>query len=1029
MDRLHSFIGVAAVVAGVGMAFGDVALTDETTYNVASGTNTVSDKVSGAGSILKTGTGTLVLGSAENDFTGGIHIKAGQVDVATAGAFGTGAVTVDSNVDTAGPRLEILPADGSSVTIPNAIAITGSTGEGGAVHSSDSKWSVFFGNAASTTITLTGAFTATRDFRLRQWTSALDPNKCAGPTVVFETPLNAAGHVVNLDTYGTFAFNRAIAADTVVFGQIWSCGGFVKLASSENAVKAWILANERVLCEAGNVLGGGSVSWHAVGAAVKSRGYVDLQGYDQRIAGLDFDLTVINERKVTRYQSGDFQCVKSTSGSPTLTIVGASSDLLTYATLRGSLSLRLDAADHPDFVQTFAYNDSPMSGSVEIANGTLKMTENAKFSATPQITVAEGASFVCASTNAAASLPAVAKLVVDGTFDASSARVNPFTSTLTTIELGANAVFKLPEGSTLDVTAVKIGETTCTSGVLTPDSVPQLKGGVIVVLGTATPIKWTGSGSDAKFSTADNWSATPDLAYGSQIPTFATGGSRAIVDVPAAMLGLNFDRNGGFTLARTDPARLLSVAGTVSTVQAGSGDYVVDTPIRILGDRAVKSADGPQNLVFRDAFAADNAMNGTLTIGGTNVVFEGTNVIAGRLVVSTNKVVVRGLLANPDHAYTGVAEKDSADAIYEWHPSGKTGFEESGLILDDATIEKSIAISQMMGTTALQTCPATTNEIKGHVKFLNSNWIKIFVTATSQLTLSGGVWSQHSFRLYKGGRLRIAGTPGQFTGSAGLNPHDGTVELAVPGNWFNYICIGYNDKATATVVTTVDYAITNGSVQVGGNGGSIAKALAMTSGTYTLDLQSTTQACERVGVMKCGILTGRYPAMLEVTAGRPASGDYALDGYSIAGQVTGGVGFHMRGADLLLFTNRTFTSCGDLKVSNGTMEFSKDAFWPNGTNVTVCGTGTLKLGSSSNFNGKLAVLRVAGTGKLDLATGVVQVFNEAYATDADGVERRICAGVYSKASLDPDGLLAGHFADSSVGLIRIRGKGTLFIFR
>jgi autotransporter-associated beta strand protein len=58
-------------------------------------TETISDKVTGAGRIILLGGGTLVLNNAENDFTGGIVISNGIVRADASGAFGTGPIMLE----------------------------------------------------------------------------------------------------------------------------------------------------------------------------------------------------------------------------------------------------------------------------------------------------------------------------------------------------------------------------------------------------------------------------------------------------------------------------------------------------------------------------------------------------------------------------------------------------------------------------------------------------------------------------------------------------------------------------------------------------------------------------------------------------------------------------------------------------------------------------------------------------------------------------------------------------------------------
>ncbi len=220
----------------------------------------------------------------------------------------------------------------------------------------------------------------------------------------------------------------------------------------------------------------------------------------------------------------------------------------------------------------------------------------------------------------------------------------------------------------------------------------------------------------------------------------------------------------------------------------------------------------------------------------------------------------------------------------------------------------------------------------------------------------------------------------------------------------------------------------------GGNGGEFEKAVDREEGTYTLDLCATKQKCQRLGVMSRGILTGEYPAMLEITEGRPSTGPFAKFGYSVVGQVTGGVGLYMNGDEgsVLLLTNRVFASCGDLKVSSGMLELA-EATWLNGTNVTVEGKGILKVSKlrdgAAAFEGKHAVLRLGAntdSWQIDLPAGTMQRF--AYAYDADG--KLLPSGVYGREGVEgvTRNAYSDHFPENG-GTIRITRHGTAMIFR
>ena len=112
-----------------------------------------------------------------------------------------------------------------------------------------------------------------------------------------------------------------------------------------------------------------------------------------------------------------------------------------------------------------------------------------------------------------------------------------------------------------------------------------------------------------------------------------------------------------------------------------------------------------------------------------------------------------------------------------------------------------------------------------------------------------------------------------------------------------------------------------------------------------------------------------------------------------------------------------FESHGDIKVTNGVMEFAHNASWLNGTNVTVAGTGTLKLNSPTTFNKEHAVIRFADDGKIELPSGMTQVFAEGW----DGDTQLRPGTIYTSANLP------AHVAPG--GAIRIAGGGMTLIFR
>ena len=1034
---------VACSVLALSVPAAVVTLDGTTEYAVAgtSVTNVVSDTLTGSGSIKKTGTGHLVLAGEGNDFSGGVSIAGGCVWANTLDAFGTGIVTVPGA--NGGVYFNVAPANAGDYSLfTNRFDFTGSAGVNANYYSM-----LFYENTH-----LTGDITATRNIRLRHNPVNTESPLNGGPSTIFDGNISASGTIVYLNLYGTMTMNGALSAATLWGGEVWSGGGLLVLNNPANAIDFMYIESNRVLCGDTNVLRGTEIAWRYPGGPREGTSLIDMNGFDQTIGGVKMH----DANDVRRlWCAATYVCI--TSPAPTtLTITGLSHDCTAWIRLLKAVSLVVDAQAYPGFTQTFAYHDSTFFGTTRVKAGTLALTENARFSGTPSITVDAGATFLNASTNALPSLASVTNLVLNGTFDASQASANPFDATLDNLELGDGAVFALPEGSMVRTKRVTFGGNTYTSGLFTTNTVPQMRGGTIIVgSGGETSAAWTGAVSE-NISESGNWDdESINIASGAAFTWFAKSGNAATVDTDAYLRGLGFraaEGEDGFTLSRGGSRTVVIADG--GRIEACTNDasgaalhtYMIDAPLSLLGDVSVH-VDTNQTLIVSNAFH-DTAVNmgaSSFTIDGTDinadkrygrVVFAGTNWYGGALVSTASLWKVTGLLANPDNAYTGDPEANgNADRAISLQidksdiRQSHVGSANYGIQLDNAVIGKSILIYAPISISALTTMKGTTNEVKGFVRYSSSasNWHKVNLANDSELILSGGLRSSHTFRLFGEGTLRIRNRPARCASSNGFNPQTGRSVFEVPGNYFNYLCVGYNAHANykPIVEMTVNYAMTNGLVQVAGNGASIDSCTGLATGTYTLDIHATTQRCQRLAVHPQGILTGEYPGMLDIYEGRRPATD--KPGYMVNGQVNGGVGLHQCGVGTLTFTNHVFASCGDLEVSAGTLEFTDDATWLNGTNVTVRGSGTLKLAAGGRFNGLHAVLHLGAetdTWKIDIPAGQTQAF--AYAYDADG--NLLPSGDYGNAASGAARQrFAAHFTGN--GVIRVRRHGTQLLIR
>ena len=159
-----------------------------------------------------------------------------------------------------------------------------------------------------------------------------------------------------------------------------------------------------------------------------------------------------------------------------------------------------------------------------------------------------------------------------------------------------------------------------------------------------------------------------------------------------------------------------------------------------------------------------------------------------------------------------------------------------------------------------------------------------------------------------------------------------------------------------------------------------------------------------------GTITG--DGALEITRGVTES---MTSRTNLAVDITGCVSLSMSGPDWHRMRAKAFASSGDISVSSGTLTFTDNASWLNGTNVNVTGTGTLKLTSANTFNPQHAVIRFADSGKIDIPSGKTQKFAEGWVGD-----KRL-SGIYTAANL-PEHI-------SGAGAIQVKGVGFRIIFR
>ncbi|WP_342165029.1 beta strand repeat-containing protein [Methylobacterium sp. SD21] len=112
--------GAKLVVGAAGSVTGSI--TDNGTLAFAhADTFTVSGTIGGSGSVVQAGSGTLVLSGA-NTYSGGTALNSGSLDIAAAGAAGSGAITFGSGAETLHIEAAALTQSGGAASFGNILA-------------------------------------------------------------------------------------------------------------------------------------------------------------------------------------------------------------------------------------------------------------------------------------------------------------------------------------------------------------------------------------------------------------------------------------------------------------------------------------------------------------------------------------------------------------------------------------------------------------------------------------------------------------------------------------------------------------------------------------------------------------------------------------------------------------------------------------------------------------------------------------------------------------------------------------------
>ena len=756
-----------------------------------------------------------------------------------------------------------------------------------------------------------------------------------------------------------------------------------------------------------NAFGGGYVE-HNRGKS-SGQGVFKFNGFDQTLSYLDGSKVTEKDRIPDPTSSGTV-CQSTRLATLTLTGGAANKSHWGYMKLGSNIRLVCDFTN-PSYTQILTNRTHSTKGPIWVKRGNLKFDDSSSCPNLESVIVeAEGSLTV--DTSVVSAFKAVTNLTVRGKLTVTDrSQVSFSAGEALLVDLGEGAELTLPAEETLNCRL-------CTNGVplrarsYPSDDLPQLKSGKILAIGQQETDVWTGNGADRLAETPANWGAnrSHDLESGSLDATFADGGDGAVFSGETVLRSMTLKPTAAsadtdFTFAGATADATLKVLGPV-TLNLPEGADVSHRWTFALPTEFVDSQEWnlPTNgvLVFERTAKLGNA----LSLSGEGGVSFLDGMVANNVQIrNTGVSVISGVVENPDGSIGGIPSSESAAGTFyaRSHPVAQTEL----LVLSNAVIRKSFmygGATSPVGPFGITCSAGTTNVIEGGAS-MSTPYTYLNVKEGAELRFEGGVKMSWSYSLRGGGTLRFCKEPFSIKSTSAkttLSIYDGRGVFECPGNTCNILSV---DKATGLADFRTDHVFLSTPLHFGDNAAKVV-------------LNGTTQEFRYLLTYSSNVIESEAPATVVVTVGAdPASS--AIGATNVCCNVNGCVGFTMAGPGLLSFAGKAFQSSGDLAVTNGTMRFETTASWPNGTNVTVAGTGTLELKHGKAL-GKQTALQFADSGRLVIPEGVTQ---RVRTCTVDGEE--MPAGTYTYETAPA--ALKAHLAEGG-GSLAISG-GLLLLVR
>ena len=710
-------------------------------------------------------------------------------------------------------------------------------------------------------------------------------------------------------------------------------------------------------------------------------------------------------------------------------------------------------------------NSATATGTLVLGDGDVSGTLNAKCTANVAVEkVGTGLLTVRSTTGESLTVSAGTATFSDSTFANVTAAADTtlagavavtgaFTTSGATPPSAAGLSLSLASGATVSVTGetplvldtLTVGGTAVAKGSYTTATASWLKAGAVTVLATAgetvsaADVAWTAAGSTTAASDAANWASAVDFSALGTRPVFATGGTAAQLDGLCNFAGILFNAANGFTLSSADESTgAANLYGDIALAAADGArrTYEVAAPLTLVTDQTVTL---PTNVTLK--------LTGGLT-GAAGLEMVGTKLgektydyddAGGELVLENARIsgpishtlgggwlVLRGDVGCPGDASALSLNYCRARDGKTWYSSSVGAALTGRTRLEGATVRKPVTIDGIGQVTTgcdrwLIGAANTENTFKELVTCGPSTTFRAETGST--ITFEKGITVENGGLNFLPVDSTCTDTRYVIAGPLTLNSANRTfgAELATrivfrgTGSSVRH----YVEPGMATLAFEIDDAFTDtGFHFTKAEGGEIDlgtthQKMKWLSSGKTANYVVTNDVANPTSWGLRGTVRGAWPATLEVTSG-VVDGAQSVTNCGV--QFTGWVALAKSGSGVHRMLKRDYESYGDVEVSGGRLEFDAGATWRNGTNVTVRGTGTLKLGSGKTFRDDVRVTAVGPGWTLDL-TGT----QKAASLTVDGVA--MPEGVYGPGHAT----LGSHF--TGTGRLRVGKLGGCLIIR